>query len=41
MRGDVPSWLHRVPLKSGFTLPYTLYRIDYSAADGKKVSQQR
>ena len=41
MRGHVPGWLHPVPLKSGFALPYTLYRIDYSAADGEKVPQQR
>ncbi|WP_449471029.1 hypothetical protein [Sphingobium chungangianum] len=41
MRGDVPGWLHPVALKSGFTLPYTLYRIDYSAAGSEKVTQQR
>lgn len=41
MRGDVPVWLTPVPLKSGFALPYTLYRIDYSAAGGEKVPQQR
>ncbi|WP_176591829.1 hypothetical protein [Sphingobium sp. EM0848] len=30
MRGDVPGWLKPVALKTGLTLPYTLYRIDYS-----------
>lgn len=41
LRGHVPGWLHPVALKSGFTLPYTLYRIDYSAPGGEKVPQQR
>jgi hypothetical protein len=31
MRGDAPAWLKPVPLRTGLTLPYTLYRIDYSA----------
>jgi hypothetical protein len=41
MRGEVPKWLVPVALKTGLTLPYTLYRIDYSAvgsaAGGKKA----
>jgi len=37
----VPGWLHPVTLKTGMTLPYQLYRIDYSAAPGEKVAQQR
>ncbi|AMK19143.1 hypothetical protein [Sphingobium sp. MI1205] len=41
MRGGRPGWLHPVSLKSGFALPYTLYRIDYSAPGGEKVPQQR
>ncbi len=41
MRGDVPGWLRPVSLKSGMTLPYQLYRIDYSAPGGEKVAQQR
>lgn len=41
MRGERPGWLHPVSLKSGFALPYTLYRIDYSAPGGEKVPQQR
>ncbi len=41
MRGKVPGWLHPVSFKTGLTLPYTLYRIDYSAPDGKEVPQQR
>ncbi|WP_030540155.1 hypothetical protein [Sphingobium sp. DC-2] len=41
MRGEVPGWLKPVPLRTGLTLPYTLYRIDYSAAGGEKASQQR
>ena len=40
-RGEIPGWLHPVALKSGFALPYTLYRIDYSAAGQEKASQQR
>jgi hypothetical protein len=31
MRGQVPGWLLPVDLKTGFALPYTLYRIDYAA----------
>ncbi|EZP73387.1 hypothetical protein BV96_00826 [Sphingomonas paucimobilis] len=41
MLGEVPGWLKPVPLRTGLTLPYTLYRIDYSAAGGEKASQQR
>ncbi|BBF69111.1 hypothetical protein [Sphingomonas bisphenolicum] len=45
MRGTIPRWLVPVTLKSGMTLPYQLYRIDYgagrSAPGGKKVPQQR
>ncbi|WP_031295036.1 hypothetical protein [Sphingobium ummariense] len=41
MRGDIPGWLHPVPLRTGMTLPYTLYRIDYSAAGGEEIAQQR
>ncbi|KFG90585.1 putative membrane protein [Sphingobium herbicidovorans NBRC 16415] len=41
MRGETPGWLHPVSLKSGFALPYTLYRIDYSAPGGEEVLQQR
>ena len=41
MRGQVPGWLHPVSLRTGLTLPYTLYRIDYSAAGGEEVAQQR
>ena len=41
MRGDVPGWLRPVALRTGMTLPYRLYRIDYSAANGEKVAQQR
>ncbi|PZU08955.1 MAG: hypothetical protein DI606_14450 [Sphingobium sp.] len=41
MRGTVPGWLKPVTLRTGMTLPYRLYRIDYSAAGGKKVAQQR
>jgi hypothetical protein len=33
MRGEVPGWLTPVPLKTGLTLPYRLYRIDYSAVN--------
>ncbi|MGK2909822.1 MAG: hypothetical protein ACSLE1_08500 [Sphingobium sp.] len=39
VRGKLPGWLKRVDLKTGFALPYQLYRIDYSAPDGKKVPQ--
>lgn len=41
MRGIAPGWLHPVPLRTGLTLPYTLYRIDYSAPDGEEIPQQR
>lgn len=41
IRGEVPGWLKPVTLKSGFALPYTLYRIDYSTAGSEKVAQQR
>lgn len=34
-RGDVPVWLRPVPLKAGYALPYTLYRIDFTAAPRK------
>ncbi len=39
MRGKVPSWLSPVHLRTGLTLPYTLYRIDYSAPGGEKAAQ--
>ena len=39
MRGEVPGWLKPVPLKTGMTLPYTLYRIDYSAPGEKKIPE--
>ncbi|WP_420145595.1 hypothetical protein [Sphingobium sp.] len=41
MRGTIPDWLIPVPLKTGMTLPYQLYRIDYSAPGRKKVAKQR
>jgi len=41
MRGTIPGWLVPVTLKSGMTLPYQLYRIDYSAPGSKKIPQQR
>ena len=41
MRGEVPGWLKPVPLRTGLTLPYTLYRIDYSAAGGEEIAKQR
>ncbi|BBD98618.1 hypothetical protein SAMIE_1021190 [Sphingobium amiense] len=41
MRGQVPAWLRPVTLRTGMTLPYRLYRIDYSAPGGEKVAQQR
>ena len=41
MRGAIPRWLVPVTLNSGMTLPYQLYRIDYSASGGKKVPEQR
>ncbi|MET0366208.1 MAG: hypothetical protein ABW169_16310 [Sphingobium sp.] len=31
IRGQVPNWLEPVTLRTGETLPYTLYRIDYAA----------
>ncbi|HEX7822413.1 MAG TPA: hypothetical protein VF463_17555 [Sphingobium sp.] len=33
VRGNVPAWLEPVTLKSGMTLPYSLYRIDYGIKD--------
>lgn len=30
-KGQLPAWLKPVALKTGFTLPYTLYRIEYPA----------
>ncbi|MCP1468436.1 hypothetical protein J3E64_000103 [Sphingobium sp. OAS761] len=41
MRGVVPGWLTPVPLRTGLTLPYRLYRIAYSAPVGEKGPQQR
>jgi hypothetical protein len=41
MRNDVPGWLVPVALKTGYTLPYMLYSIDYSAPGGKEVAQKR
>ncbi|MET0371442.1 MAG: hypothetical protein ABW039_08710 [Sphingobium sp.] len=41
MRGTLPGWLKPVTLRTGLTLPYTLYRIDYSAPGGKEAAQQR
>ncbi|MEC3910212.1 hypothetical protein U5A82_06880 [Sphingobium sp. CR2-8] len=41
MRGTIPAWLAPVTLRTGMTLPYQLYRIDYSAPGGEKVAQQR
>jgi hypothetical protein len=41
MRGERPAWLEPVPLRTGMTLPYQLYRIVYSAADSEKGAQQR
>ncbi len=41
MRGTIPRWLAPVALKTGMTLPYQLYRIDYSAPGGEKVAEQR
>ncbi len=38
IRGRVPDWLRPVTLRSGYTLPYTLYRIDYRRA-AKKVDR--
>lgn len=45
-RGAPPTWLKPVPLRTGLTLPYTLYRIDYSApaqisSKPEEVPQQR
>lgn len=39
MRGKVPAWLRPVTLETALTLPYQLYRIDYSAPDGKETAQ--
>ncbi|MEJ7926322.1 hypothetical protein WG908_06060 [Sphingobium sp. AN641] len=41
MRGQVPDWLKPVRLNTGLTLPYQLYRIEYSAPRGEKVAEQR
>ncbi|MBJ7443549.1 MAG: hypothetical protein JHD32_04375 [Sphingobium sp.] len=41
MRGKIPGWLVPVTLNSGMTLPYQLYRINYSASGGEKIAQQR
>lgn len=41
MRGTIPRWLVPVTLKTGMTLPYQLYKIDYSAPGGEKVAEQR
>jgi len=41
MRGAIPRWLVPVTLNSGMTLPYQLYRINYSASGGKKIPEQR
>jgi hypothetical protein len=41
MRGQRPEWLKPVMLRTGMTLPYELYRIDYSAAGGEEIAQQR
>jgi len=38
MRNEVPAWLKPVPLDAG-KLPFTLYRILYSAKPGKEVAQ--
>lgn len=38
-RGKIPGWLTPVTFKSDLKLPYTLYRIDYSAPDGEKAAQ--
>ena len=39
-RGDIPAWLHPVFLRSGYTLPYTLYRIDYAAAGQRRAEKK-
>lgn len=39
-RGDVPAWLEPVMLRSGGPLPYTLYRIDYAAADQRRSAKK-
>ena len=39
MRDKVPGWLVSVTLNTGMTLPYQLYRIDYSAPGGEKLPQ--
>lgn len=41
MRDKRPGWLVPVKLATAMTLPYQLYRIDYSAPEGEKVAQQR
>lgn len=37
-RGQVPSWAEPVTLRTGETLPYTLYRIDY-VVDGRSPAK--
>jgi L-fucose mutarotase/ribose pyranase (RbsD/FucU family) len=41
MRGQVPGWLRPVRLKTGMTLPYQLYRIDYSAAPNSALGSKK
>jgi hypothetical protein len=41
MRGTIPRWLVPVDLKAGMTLPYQLYRINYSAPGSEKVAEKR
>ena len=41
MRGKVPGWLHPMSIRSGTELPYTLYRIDYSAPGSEEAAQKR
>ncbi|MFT3965898.1 MAG: hypothetical protein QM690_08460 [Sphingobium sp.] len=33
IRGEVPAWLEPVTLRTGETLPFTVYRIDYAGQD--------
>ncbi len=40
MRGEAPLWLKPVILRTGLTLPYTLYRIDYGAG-GVSAARRR
>ena len=37
VRGKVPGWLTLVNLRTGFALPFQLYRINYSAPNDKKI----